>query len=77
MHSAQTWESRASTAASSPSTVLLSATAGPGGMSTRMAGVSSQNAMAEDMTTRQWNFHVSGSCCCMRCVREAHVRVGV
>ncbi len=57
---AQTWEARTSTAASSPSTVLLSA--GPSGIANiRMSSVSSHNAMAEDTTTRQWSFHVSGT----------------
>ncbi|KAM5535522.1 hypothetical protein V8D89_010859 [Ganoderma adspersum] len=51
----QTWDSRTTTAASSPNTVLLST--GPGGVPSRIMTSSSQGALMEDATTRQWSFH--------------------
>ena len=53
--STNAWDSRASTATSTP--LLLSA--GPSTASTRMASIQSHTAMADDVTTRQWNYNVS------------------
>ncbi|CDO76563.1 hypothetical protein BN946_scf184982.g22 [Trametes cinnabarina] len=65
VHSPNTWDPRASTsAASNHSTVVMSGSVAGGSGSAsvaaashRMAGVSSQHAIFEDTTMRQWNFH--------------------
>ncbi|KAI0832595.1 hypothetical protein BC628DRAFT_1347451 [Trametes gibbosa] len=56
VHSSHTWDPRVATSLSTPSTVSATPVTVSAGTH-RTGGIGFPGAMAEDMTTRQWNFH--------------------